>query len=89
VDTGRLRASITYEVDEAEQAVYVGTNVSYAPKVELGRTAGAGKGDSIESDPSYESKPGHVTVKLPYPYLTPAAQNHSDEYRALVKKYLS
>lgn len=34
VDTGRLRASITYDTDE--DTMYVGTNVEYAPYVELG-----------------------------------------------------
>lgn len=36
VDTGNLRASITHEVDAGDNAVYVGTNVEYAPYVELG-----------------------------------------------------
>lgn len=36
VDTGNLRASITHEVDTAGNAVYIGTNVEYAPYVELG-----------------------------------------------------
>lgn len=36
VDTGNLRNSITHEVDAAEKAVYIGTNVEYAPYVELG-----------------------------------------------------
>lgn len=36
VDTGRLRNSITYAVDTGEKAVYIGTNVEYAPYVELG-----------------------------------------------------
>lgn len=36
VDTGNLRASITHEVDAADNAVYIGTNVEYAPYVELG-----------------------------------------------------
>ena len=35
-DTGRLSASITHVIDAGEQAVYVGTNVEYAPYVELG-----------------------------------------------------
>lgn len=34
VDTGRLRASITHAVEE--DTAYVGTNVEYAPYVELG-----------------------------------------------------
>lgn len=36
VDTGRLRGSITYRVMDDENAVYIGTNVPYAPYIELG-----------------------------------------------------
>ena len=36
VDTGRLRGSIVYQVDAEDDAVYIGTNVEYAPYVELG-----------------------------------------------------
>lgn len=36
VDTGRLRSSITHTVDEKNGAAYIGTNVEYAPYVELG-----------------------------------------------------
>lgn len=36
VDTGRLRNSITNEVVMDEKAAYIGTNVEYAPFVELG-----------------------------------------------------
>lgn len=38
VDTGRLRNSVSTEVtsDDDENNVYVGTNVEYAPHVELG-----------------------------------------------------
>lgn len=35
VDTGRLRNSITHQVDENAKAVYIGTNVEYAADVEL------------------------------------------------------
>ena len=35
-DTGNLRNSITHEVDDGELAVYIGTNVEYAPYVCLG-----------------------------------------------------
>lgn len=31
VDTGNLRNSITHVVQEKEKAVYIGTNVEYAP----------------------------------------------------------
>lgn len=36
VRTGNLRASITTEVNEEERYAMVGTNVEYAPYVELG-----------------------------------------------------
>ena len=35
VDTGRLRSSITHQVRPSEKSVYIGTNVEYAPYVEL------------------------------------------------------
>lgn len=34
VDTGRLRNSIAHAVVDSEKAVYIGTNVEYAPYVE-------------------------------------------------------
>lgn len=36
VDTGNLRNSINYQVDESEKAVYIGTNVEYAIYVHEG-----------------------------------------------------
>ena len=36
VDTGRLRNSISHEVASDEGAVYIGTNVEYAPYQEFG-----------------------------------------------------
>lgn len=36
VDTGRLRSSITHEVNNDEKSVRIGTNVEYAPFLELG-----------------------------------------------------
>ena len=36
VDTGRLRNSVTHAVDSGNKAVYIGTNVEYAPFIELG-----------------------------------------------------
>lgn len=42
VDTGRLRNSITHAVDE--NAVVIGSNVEYAPYIELGRSKQAPNG---------------------------------------------
>lgn len=39
VDTGRLRNSIANQTVDDEQAVYIGTNVEYAPYVEYGEKA--------------------------------------------------
>jgi len=39
-DTGRLRDSITHAVSSGEKAVYIGTNVEYAPYQELGISNG-------------------------------------------------
>lgn len=36
VDTSNLLGSITHEIDTSDNAVYIGTNVEYAPYVELG-----------------------------------------------------
>lgn len=65
VDTGRLRNSITNEVAPSEKAVYIGTNVEYAPFVELG-----------------------TSHQMAHPYLRPAAHNHGQEYRAIIRSSL-
>ena len=41
VDTGRLRNSISHTTDD--EAAYIGTNVEYAPYVELGARGRQGK----------------------------------------------
>ena len=43
VDTGRLRNSITHALDAGTDSVYIGTNVEYAPYVELGVRGRKGK----------------------------------------------
>lgn len=40
VDTGRLRNSFTNEVKMKEKAVYIGSNVEYAPYIEYGHRVG-------------------------------------------------
>lgn len=66
VDTGRLRNSITHEVDTKESAVYIGSNVEYAAPVELGNSRGM----------------------RPRPYLRPAATEHTEEYKDIIRDSL-
>lgn len=44
VDTGRLRNSITHIVNRGDNSVAIGTNVEYAPYIELGHHGGKFKG---------------------------------------------
>lgn len=65
VDTGRLRNSITHQ-QYSDDTEVIGTNVEYAPFVELG---------------THKQKA--------QPYLRPAAENHSAEYKAIIKAEMS
>lgn len=65
VDTGRLRNSITHQQYD-EHTEVVGTNVEYAPYVELGTHRQAAK-----------------------PYLRPAAENHTAEYKRIIEVVMS
>ena len=63
VDTGRLRNSITHDVEG--QTAIIGTNVEYAAYVELGTSRMGAR-----------------------PYLAPAAQNYTSEYKAIAEAAL-
>ena len=83
---GTLRNSITHEVED--DVVQIGSNVEYAPYVELGT------GPWFETPPQWEhfdsskgSKGGTGYVH-PRPYLKPAIQDHLDEYGQIIKTEL-
>lgn len=65
VDTGNLRGSITHELAAGDNNVYIGTNVEYAPHVELG-----------------------TSRQKAQPFLRPAASEHGEQYRQVLKKTL-
>ena len=65
VDTGRLRNSITHQQFD-ENTEVVGTNVEYAPYVELGHNTTGG------------------TFVAGKPFLRPAAEGHSAEYKNII-----
>ena len=80
VKTGRLRNSITHVTTKEgkDTVVNVGSNVEYAPYVELGHTQEPGRyvpaiGKRLVAD--------HVDGK---PYLVPAIQDHLDEYKGIL-----
>lgn len=79
VVTGRLMGSITHEVEGDGRAVVIGTNVEYAPFVELGHRQEPGRyvpklGKRLKAD--------HVAAK---PYLRPAVENHTAEYQNVLE----
>lgn len=78
---GTLRNSITHNADS--DMVAIGSNVEYAPYVELGT------GPYFEAPPEWEqfgssqgSGGGHGYVH-PRPYLEPAILDHVDEYEKI------
>lgn len=81
---GTLRNSITHVVENS--VLTVGSNVEYAPYVELGT------GPYFDPPPEWEkfdtekgSGVGHGYVH-PRPYLRPAILNHVEEFEGIIKK---
>lgn len=88
VDTGRLRGSITYAVDGDD--CIIGTNVEYAAYVEFGTGKFAETGGR-QTPWTYQDGKGqwHFTEGVkPQPFLRPAAANHAEEYRNILKESL-
>lgn len=89
VDTGRLRNSISHQVDDSENAVYIGTNVSYAPYVELATGIYADGGRPTPW--VYQDANGnwHWTRGNPaQPFLAPAVKDHAKTYSNIIKDEL-
>lgn len=88
VDLGRLRNSMTHVVQD--NSVYVGTNVEYAPYVELGTGIYASDGNG-RKDPwvYYDEKTGKFRLtrgSKPHHMIRRAVTEHTDEYREIVKE---
>lgn len=88
VDTGDLKRSIDKKVVDSEKTAYIGTNIEYAPYIELGTGHYALTGGGT-TKPSwvYQDELGHWHRAYPQParpYLKPAVADHKDEYISLL-----
>ena len=82
VDTGNLRNSITHQrVNETTEAV--GTNVEYAPSVELGHHQEPGR---YVPAIGKRLKASFVPGK---PFLRPAAEDHGPEYLQIMQTIMN
>ena len=89
VDTGQLRNSISHAVDESEPAAYIGTNLEYAPYVELG--TGQCNPQGRPTPWVYQDAKGdwHWTKGSPaQPFLKPAVADHAQTYRNIIEDEL-
>lgn len=89
VDTGRLRNSISHQVDDSENAVYIGTNVSYAPYVELATGIYADGGRPTPWVYQDDAGNWHWTRgNQAHPFLKPAVADHAQTYRNIIEDEL-
>lgn len=85
VDTGNLRNSISHKVDDGEAAVYIGTNVFYAPYVELATGIYAEGGRPTPWVYRDDEGNWHWTAGNPaQPFLAPAVKDHAQTYRNII-----
>ena len=87
VDTGNLRNSITHQV-VSEDTVQIGSNVVYAPYVELGTGPHfTPPPEWMQDNAERGSGIGKSFVK-PRPYLRPAIENYREEYKQIIESEL-
>lgn len=89
VDTGNLRNSITHQVVESEDAVYIGSASEYAAYVELG--TGKYYPGGRPTPWVYQDAQGnwHLTHgQRAQPYLKPAVADHVSTYKTIIQDEL-
>lgn len=89
VDTGNLRNSISHTVDEDEPAVYIGSNTSYAPYVELATGIYAEGGRPTPW--VYQDANGNwhwTRGNRAHPFLKPAVADHTKTYSNIIESEL-
>lgn len=86
VDTGNLRNSITHQVSPDADEVQIGTNVEYAPYVELGTGKYAEGGRPTPWVYQDDEGNWHWTAGNPaQPFLKPAVADHAQTYRNIIE----
>lgn len=91
IDTGNLRNSITHDVVESEQAVYVGTNVEYGIYVHEGTGQFAADGNGRKEPWVYQDDNGkwHVTKGMkPNRFLKNAVERNTDQIKEYIEDAL-
>ena len=89
--TGALRNSITHIVDAENNKVYIGSNLEYAPYVELGTGIYAEGGGGRPTPWVYQDSKGnwhHTRGQEPQPYLRPAITDHKQTYWNILRDEL-
>ncbi|HFI0512481.1 TPA: HK97-gp10 family putative phage morphogenesis protein [Streptococcus suis] len=87
VNTGGLRGSIGYQVNESELVAYIGTNCEYAIYVEYGTGEFAENGNGRKGGWLYKTPDGevHFTYGMPpQPYLRPAFRQNKKAIRDIL-----
>jgi hypothetical protein len=89
IDTGAMRNSITYQVDEGEHAVAIGTNNEYAIFHEMGTGIHLEGGGGRQTPWRYRDAKGqwHTTSGItPIHMIKNAVANFLSEYRAIMEQ---
>lgn len=84
---GTLRNSITFRVDD--NTLSVGSNVEYAPYVELGTGPHFTPPPEWEQFTTERGKGVGRSYVRPRPYLRPAIEDHADEYKRITLRELN
>ena len=87
VNTGGLRSSIGYQVNESELVAYIGTNCEYAIYVEFGVGEFAENGNGRKGGWVYKTPNGEVRFTYgmpPQPYLRPAFRQNQKAIRDIL-----
>lgn len=88
IQTGEYSGTAPEESDPSKMAVYLGTNVEYAPYVELGtgsHTPGGRPAKWVYTDDKGTHMTGGHQAK---PFLKPAVADHASQYREIIEQVL-